>query len=274
MKVSPKKGNEIELMRQSALLVSKALAEVGRRIAPGVDTLSLDTLAEEFIRDHGATPAFKGYKLDPELKPFPGSLCISINSVVVHGFPSKDVYLKEGDIVSIDCGVKLNGYYGDSAYTFAVGEVKPEVAALMRATKESLYVGIEQAVDGRRLGDLGYAIQSYVESRGYSVVREMVGHGVGKKLHEPPEVANYGKPRDGGRLNAGMAIAIEPMINLGKAEVKKSEDGWVISTADGLPSAHFEHTVIVGKTKAEILTTFDFIEKAEAESRKGVMAHV
>jgi methionyl aminopeptidase len=260
MKYTRKKEHEIELMRQSALLVSKTLAEVGKRIAPGVDTLSLDTLAETFIRDNGATPAFKGYSPDSDLRPFPYTLCVSVNHEVVHGFPNKDVVLKEGDVVSVDCGVKLNGYYGDSAYTFTVGEVKPEVLALLRTTRESLDIGIAKAIDGNRLGDVSYAIQHYVETRGYSVVREMVGHGIGTELHEEPEVPNYGRRGNGPRLHEGLVMAIEPMINLGTASISRSSDGWIIYTADKKPSAHYEHTVVVRKGKAQVLTTFEFIE--------------
>lgn len=260
MKYTRKKEHEIELMRQSALLVSKTLAEVGKRIAPGVDTLSLDTLAEQFIRDNGATPAFKGYSPDGDLSPFPFSLCVSVNYEVVHGFPKQDVVLKDGDIVSVDCGVKLNGYYGDSAYTFMVGEVKPEILALLRTTRESLDIGITKAIDGNRLGDVSFAIQNYVETRGYSVVREMVGHGIGTELHEEPEVPNYGRRGNGPRLHEGLVMAIEPMINLGKAAITKSNDGWIVMTADKKPSAHYEHTVVVRKGKAEVLTTFEMIE--------------
>lgn len=260
MKAAVRKESEIELIRQACLLVSHALAVVGAEVQPGVAAARLDRLAEEYIRDHGATPAFKGYQ-PSDHTPFPHTLCISVNHEVVHGLSPSTKYLQEGDMVSLDCGVKLNGYYGDSAYTFAVGEVSPAVAMLMQVTKESLYEGIAQAVDGNRVGDVAYAVQSYVEARGYSVVREMVGHGLGTKLHEPPEVPNYGKRRDGPRLHAGNVIAIEPMINLGKKDVHRTNDGWTIVTKDGKPSAHYEHTVVIRRGKAEILTTFAPIEK-------------
>lgn len=248
-----KTNEEIELLRESSLLVAKTLAEVAKIIKPGISTLAIDKLAEEFIRDNYASPAFKGYN------GFPNSLCISVNAQVVHGIPGK-YELKEGDIISVDCGVLKNKYYGDSAYTFTVGEVKEETLQLLKVTKECLYKGIEMAVAGKRVGDIGDAIQSHAEKHGYSVVRELVGHGVGKKLHESPEVPNYGKRGTGHKLQSGLVIAIEPMINLGKKEVKQGNDGWTITTADNLPSAHFEHTVAVGKEKADILSTFQYIE--------------
>jgi methionyl aminopeptidase len=248
-----KSQEEIELIRESSLLVGKTLAEVAKVIAPGVKTISLDKLAEDFIRSHGAVPGFKGYN------GFPFTLCISINEQVVHGFPG-DRELQEGDIVSVDCGTLMNGFYGDSAYTFPVGEVRPEVLMLMKRTKESLYLGIEMAVDGKRVGDIGYAVQNYVEEFGYSVVRDLVGHGVGRNLHEKPEIPNYGKRGTGTRLEEGMTIAIEPMINLGTKNVIQERDGWTIRTADRMPSAHFEHTVAVRQGKADILSTFEYIE--------------
>jgi methionyl aminopeptidase len=249
-----KTDEEIEIQRESSLLVGKTLAEVARLIKPGAKTAELDRVAEEFIRDHGAEPGFKGYG------GFPATLCISINDEVVHGIPG-DRVLKDGDIVSIDCGTLMNGFYGDSAYTFAVGEVDPEVLELLKRTKESLYLGIEQAIVGKRVGDIGYAVQKYVESFGYSVVRELVGHGVGRHLHESPEVPNYGRRGSGVKLKEGMCIAIEPMVNMGRKEVVQGRDGWTIKTADGKPSAHFEHDVAVRNGKADILSTFVYIEQ-------------
>ncbi len=236
------------------MLVGKALAEVAKLIAPGKKTIELDRIAEEYIRDHKAKPGFKGYN------GFPYTLCISINEHVVHGFPSERE-LKDGDIVSVDCGVIKNGFYGDSAYTFAVGEVKEEILQLMERTKESLYKGIEMAYAGNRVGDIGFAVQSYVEQFGYSVVRDLVGHGLGKSLHEKPEVPNYGKRGSGPVLKEGMVLAIEPMINLGTRKVIQESDGWTIRTADMMPSAHFEHDIVVRKGEAEILSTFKYIEE-------------
>lgn len=252
-----KTEDEIELIRVSSLLVGKTLAEIAARIRPGISTLELDKVAHDFIRDHQAYPGFLGYS------GFPNSICASVNSAVVHGIPTKDP-LKEGDIVSIDIGVLKDGFWGDSAYTFGVGEIKPEVQKLLDVTKESLYVGIEQAVAGKRIGDLGHAIQAHAENSGYGVVRELVGHGVGKDLHEAPEVPNYGKRGQGMVLLPGLVIAIEPMINLGTKNIKQLRDGWTIQTADGKPSAHFEHTVVVRKDKAEVLSSFEWIEKALA----------
>jgi len=249
-----KTEEEIELIRESSLLVGKALAEVAKQIAPGKKTIELDSIAEEYIRDHNAKPGFKGYN------GFPYTLCISINEHVVHGFPSERE-LKDGDIVSVDCGVIKNGFYGDSAYTFAVGEVKEEILQLMERTKESLYKGIEMAFAGNRVGDIGFAVQSYVERFGYSVVRDLVGHGLGKGLHEKPEVPNYGKRGSGPVLKEGMVLAIEPMINLGTKKVIQESDGWTIRTADMMPSAHFEHDIVVRKGEAEILSTFKYIEE-------------
>jgi len=249
-----KTEEEIELIRESSLLVGKALAEVAKLIAPGKKTIELDRIAEEYITDHKAKPGFKGYN------GFPYTLCISINEHVVHGFPSERE-LKDGDIVSVDCGVIKNGFYGDSAYTFAVGEVKEEILQLMERTKESLYMGIEMAFAGNRVGDIGFAVQSYVERFGYSVVRDLVGHGLGKGLHEKPEVPNYGKRGSGPVLKEGMVLAIEPMINLGTKKVIQESDGWTIRTADMMPSAHFEHDIVVRKGEAEILSTFKYIEE-------------
>ena len=249
-----KTEEEIELLRESNLLVCKTLAELAKVIQPGITTAQLDKLAEEFIRDNGAIPAFKGYC------GFPASLCTSVNDQVVHGIPSDKVILKDGDIVSVDCGTFKNGFVGDSAYTFAVGEISDEVKLLLETTKESLFRGIEQAVEGRRLGDLGYAIQNHCETRGYSVVREFVGHGVGRKMHEAPEVPNYGSRGRGPMLKTGMTLCIEPMINLGKRDIIVERDGWTTRTRDGKPSAHFENAVAVAKGKADILSDFTIIE--------------
>lgn len=248
-----KTDEEIELMRAANQLVGRTLAEVAKIIAPGVSTKTLDKRAEEFIRDHGATPAFLGYQ------GFPGSMCISVNDQVVHGIPSHKTVLQEGDIVTLDCGTKLAGFTGDSAYTFAVGEISEEVHKLLKTTKESLYVGIEQAVAGNRTGDIGYAVQRYCEARGYHVVRELTGHGIGVDLHESPEVPNYGKRGTGTELRNGMCICIEPMINIGSKNVVQERDGWTIRTKTRKPSAHFEHCVAIRDGKADILSSFDFI---------------
>lgn len=250
-----KTDEEIELLRISNLIVAKTLGEMAKIIAPGISTAQLDKVAEEFIRDHGAVPGFLGYG------GFPKSICTSVNEQVVHGIPSEKVILKEGDIVSVDCGAYINGFHGDSAYTFPVGEVKPEIMSLLRTTKESLYLGIEQAVEGKRMGDIGNAIQTYCESKGYSVVREMIGHGVGRNLHESPEVPNYGRRGNGTMLKSGMTIAIEPMINLGKRQLVFAKDGWTTHTLDHKPSAHFEHSVAIRKGKADILSSFEYIEQ-------------
>ena len=254
-----KTEDEIELLRQSNQLVGRTLAEVAKHIKPGVTTLELDRVAEEFIRDHGAIPTFKGYP-NHEGKPFPGTLCTSINDVVVHGIPGKDV-LKDGDIVSVDCGVLLNGFCGDSAYTFAIGQVDPEVLELLTATKEALYLGIENAIQGKRLGDIGYSIQDHCEKQSYGVVREFVGHGIGRNMHEDPQVPNYGRRGTGTLLKRGLCIAIEPMITLGKRQVTMDNDGWTVRTRDQKQAAHFEHTVAINSGKADILSTFDFIEE-------------
>ncbi len=250
---------ELDLIKESAQVLGKAHAEVAKLVRPGVTTRELDEVAETFIRDRGGIPSFKGFNK------FPASLCISINDVVVHGFPSR-YELREGDIISIDCGVQLNGYHSDSAYTYPVGDVSLSVRKLLARTKESLYLGLEKAIDGNRVGDIGFAIQTYVERFGYSVVRELVGHGVGKSLHEAPEVPNYGKRGQGVKLKEGMVLAIEPMINFGKKGITQDKDGWTIRTADRKPSAHFEHTVAVRKGKAEILTTFQYIEEVTANT--------
>jgi methionyl aminopeptidase len=250
-----KSREEIELMRQSAQLVSKTLGMLASEIRPGVTTLYLDNLAENYIRDHQAVPGFLG------LYDFPNSLCISVNEQVVHGIPNKKPLL-EGDIVSVDCGVLKNGYYGDHAYTFAVGEIDPKIQQLLDVTKKSLDLGIEQMVAGNRIGDISFAIQKYTERHGYGVVRELVGHGLGQEMHESPEVPNYGKRGRGPVIKNGLVLAIEPMINLGTRKVKQLSDGWTIVTADGKPSAHFEHNVAVVDGKPEILSTFDYIEEA------------
>jgi len=256
-----KTAEEIELMRESALMVSRSLALIAREVKPGVNSLYLDKLAEEFIRDNGGAPAFKGYG-SPK-SPFPATLCISVNEAVVHGIPNKSP-LREGDIISVDCGVKKNGYYGDHAYTFAVGEVKPEVQKLIDVTKECLYLGIEQMVSGNRVGDISFAIQQHAEKNGFGVVRELVGHGLGKKLHEEPEVPNYGKRGDGPKLKEGMVLAIEPMINMGTKSIRQLNDGWTIITADNKPSAHFEHDVAIVNGRPEILSSYALIEEALA----------
>ena len=255
-----KTNEEIEKIRVSSLLVARTLAEVAKIIRPGITSLELDKIAEEYIRDNGGVPAFKGYN------GFPNSLCISPNEQVVHGIPNNRPY-ESGDIVSVDCGVLKDGYYGDSAYTFALGEVSVEVQNLLDTTKESLYRGIEVAVEGKRLQDISYEIQTYCESKGYSVVRELVGHGIGKSLHEAPEVPNFGKRGSGPKLKTGLVVAIEPMINMGRKNIIHGKDGWTIKTSDGMPSAHFEHTIAVGKGKADILSSFEFIEKALEEQK-------
>ena len=252
--VKPKTEEEIELLRENAILVSRTLAEVGKVVAPGVTTLELNRVAETFIRDNGAIPSFLGFE------GFPAALCISVNDTVVHGFPS-DYVLKEGDVVSVDCGTLYKGYNGDSAYTFPVGEVDAETRKLLDVTKASLYKGIEAAVDGNRTGDIGYAVQSYVESFGFSVVRELEGHGLGKHMHEDPGVPNYGRRGKGSKLVEGMVICIEPMINAGNRGVYLARNGWAVHTADHKKSAHYELTVVVRRGQAEQLSTFDFIEK-------------
>ncbi len=258
-KIIYKTAEEIELIRQSAQLVSKTLGEVAKIVKPGVKTIELDRLAETFIRDNGGVPAFLNFH------GFPYSLCISPNDQVVHGFPGEHV-LTEGDLISVDCGVVLNGFYGDSAYTFAIGEVSEEVKSLMRVTQECLVKGVEKAVVGMRVGDIGFAVQQHAEAHGYGVVKELVGHGVGAKLHEKPEVPNYGKRGSGAKLEEGMVIAIEPMINAGKAGVKFWKDGWTVSTVDGKASAHYEHTVAVRKGVPDVLSTFSYIEEVLAKN--------
>jgi len=250
-----KSDEEVELLRISNQIVAKALAEIAKIVAPGVTTENLNKIADEYIRDNGAVPGFYSYN------GFPKSICTSVNEQVVHGIPSDKVVLKDGDIVSVDIGAYINGFHGDSAYTFAVGNVAPETLALMKATKESLYKGIECAVEGRRLGDIGNAVQTYCEAKGYSVVREMVGHGVGRNLHEAPEVPNYGRRGNGPVLKNGMTIAIEPMINLGKRNIVFEKDGWTVRTIDRKPSAHYEHTIAIRRGKADILSGFEYLEE-------------
>ena len=252
-----KTGAQIELIRESCKLLEETLAIVAAMIKPGVTTLDLDKAAEEYIRDHGAVPSFKGYH------DFPYTCCISVNDAVVHGFPTKDL-IKEGDIISVDAGVFKNGYHGDSAYTFAVGNIATDAKQLLRVTKESLYKGIEKAVAGNRVGDIAFAVQEHTEKKyGYGVVRELVGHGLGESLHEEPQVPNYGKRGSGAKLKEGMVIAIEPMINLGKRDIKTDKDGWTIRTRDGKPAAHYEHTLCIQKNEADILSSFKKIEAAE-----------
>ena len=250
-----KSDEEIELLRISNQIVAKTLAELAKLIQPGVSTEQLDKVAYEFIKDNGGVPGFLGYS------GYPKSICTSINEQVVHGIPSDKAILEDGDIISVDCGVYKNGFHGDSAYTFCVGDVKPEIIDLLRITKESLYKGIEQAQEGRRLGDVGSAIQSHCEARGYSVVREMIGHGVGRKLHEAPEVPNYGRKGNGIMLKSGMTIAIEPMINMGSRNLVFEKDGWTTRTIDRKPSAHFEHSIAIRRGKADILSSFEYIEQ-------------
>ena len=249
-----KSEEEVELVRKSSLLVAKTHAEIAKLIKPGISSLELDQIAEEFIRDNGGKPAFKGYN------GFPCTLCASPNEVVVHGIPNNEP-INDGTILSIDCGVFMNGFYGDSAYTYEVGEVKKEIQMLLKVTKESLYKGIENAVSGKRIGDIGYAIQEHAENNDYGVVREMIGHGIGKNLHESPEVPNYGRRGSGIKLKKGLVIAIEPMINMGTRDIMQHSDGWTITTLDKKPSAHFEHTVVVREGEAEILSSFKEIEK-------------
>ncbi|TDQ07586.1 type I methionyl aminopeptidase [Pedobacter metabolipauper] len=259
-KIYYKSLEEIELIRESSLLVSKTLAEVAKIIEPGITTMKLNQLAETFIKDHGAIPAFLNYN------GFPYSLCISPNDQVVHGFPG-DYVIQEGDLISVDCGVIKNNYFGDSAYTFSIGAVNEERKKLVEVTKECLRLAVEKAVVGSRIGDVGFAVQNLAEHNGFGVVRELVGHGVGVKLHEKPEVPNYGKRGSGIKLEEGMVIAIEPMINAGTAAVKFWSDGWTVTSKDNRPSAHFEHTVAVKKGKPDVLSTFSFIEEVLAEKK-------
>lgn len=254
-----KTDEEIELLRESNLLLGKTLAEVAKVIAPGVTTAQLDKLAEEFIRDNGGIPSCKGFE------GYPCALCTSVNEQVVHGIPSEQAVLKDGDIISVDLCVLKNGFHADSAYTFPVGEVSAEVMGLLRTTKEALYKGIEQAVTGKRLGDIGYAIQNHCESRGYSVVREFVGHGIGRSMHEEPEVCNYGRRGNGVVLKTGMTLAIEPMICLGRRNIVIEDDGWTARTIDRKPAAHYELSVAVKPGRADVLSTFQFVEEVLKE---------
>ena len=265
MNIFLKTEDEIELMRNANQLVGKTLAEVGRHIKPGVTTLQLDRIAEEFIRDHGAVPTFKGFP-NPYGGPFPGSICTSVNDVVVHGVPAADVILKDGDIISIDCGTLLEGFNGDSCYTFCVGEVSEEVRQLLKTTKESLYLGIGQAQAGKHIGDIGSAVQAHCEQNGYGIVRELTGHGIGRDMHEDPQIPNYGRRGNGTMLKAGMCIAIEPMITMGKKDIYMMPDRWSIRTRDGKPAAHFEHTIAIRKGKAEILSSFEEVEHLEGQN--------
>ncbi|HHU42358.1 MAG TPA: type I methionyl aminopeptidase [Fermentimonas caenicola] len=249
-----KTDEEIEFMREANRLVGMTLGELSKHIKPGITTLELDRIAEEFIRDHGAIPTFLGYG------GFPNSICTSVNDHIVHGIPN-NIPLKDGDIISVDCGTKLRGFCGDSAYTFCVGEVDEKVKDLLRVTKESLYKGIESAKAEGRIGDIGSTIQEYCEKRGYSVVRELVGHGIGREMHEAPEVPNYGRRGTGPKISNGMCIAIEPMINMGGKKVVFESDGWTVRTKDRKPSAHFEHTIAIRNGKADILSTFEFIKE-------------
>lgn len=259
-KVVLKNPDEINAIRKSSLLVGKALAEIAKIVEPGVTTLQLDRVADSFIRDHGAYPGFLGYH------DFPNSICASVNQAVVHGIPNAQP-LKEGDIVSIDIGVLWEGFWGDSAFTFAVGQISNDLQKLLDATRMCLELGVEQATIGKRIGDIGYAVQNYAETNGYGVVRELVGHGVGIQLHEAPEVPNYGRRGQGLVMTEGLVIAIEPMINLGTKNVRQLKDGWTIETQDGKPSAHFEHTVAVGKGGAEKLSSFEEIDAALAAKK-------
>jgi methionyl aminopeptidase len=250
-----KTDEEIELMHLANRLVGETHGELAKHIQPGVTTLQLDKIAEEFIRDHGAIPAFLGYN------GFPNSLCTSVNEQVVHGIPSAKTVLKEGDIVSIDCGTVLNGFVGDSAYTFCVGEIAPDVKRLLRVTKEALYLGIQQALEGRRVGDISYVVQSHCESNGFSVVRELVGHGIGRTMHEDPEIPNYGRRGQGPLLRSGMCICIEPMINMGSRNVVFEKDGWTVRTKDRMCSAHFEHCIVIRPDVPQILSSFEFLDE-------------
>lgn len=261
MQIFLKTEEEIELMRAANLLVGDTLAEIAKAIKPGVTTLQLDKIAEEYIRDHGAVPTFKGFP-NPYGGPFPASICASVNDEVVHGIPN-DRPLQEGDIVSVDCGTLLNGYNGDSCYTFQVGEVSDEVKQLLKVTKEALYLGIEAAQQGRRIGDIGSAVQTHCESFGYGVVREFVGHGIGREMHEDPPVPNYGKRGEGKQIKSGLCIAIEPMITLCSPSIMMMPDRWTIKTQDHKPAAHFEHTIAIHQGKVDILSSFEGIETLE-----------
>lgn len=264
MKIFLKTEDEIELMRRANQLVGKTLGELAKHIKPGVTTLQLDKIAEEFIRDNGAIPTFKNFP-NPYGGPFPASICTSVNDVVVHGIPDDKTVLRDGDIISVDCGTLLDGFNGDSCYTFCVGEVSEEVRQLLKTTKESLYLGIEQAVAGKHVGDIGYTVQNYCEAQGYGVVRELTGHGIGREMHEDPQVPNYGRRGNGAFLKAGMCIAIEPMITMGKRDIWLMDDRWTVKTRDGKPAAHFEHTIAIRRGKAEILSSFEEVEQYQVE---------
>lgn len=265
MKIFLKTEDEIELMRAANGLVAKTLGEIGKHIKPGVTTLQLDRIAEEFIRDNGAIPTFKGFP-NPYGGPFPASICTSVNETVVHGIPDGKTVLKEGDIISVDCGALLDGFNGDSCYTFCVGEVTPEVKHLLQVTKEALLLGIGNAVAGKHVGDIGATVQGHCEAFGYGVVRELTGHGIGRDMHEDPSVPNYGTRGSGVMLKEGMCIAIEPMITMGGNSIYMMPDRWTIRTRDGKPAAHFEHTVAVRRGKAEILSSFKEVEQLEGNS--------
>ena len=263
MKIYLKTEDEIELMRQANQLVGRTLGELAKHIKPGITTLQLDKIADEFIRDNGAIPTFKGFP-NPYGGPFPASICTSVNDVVVHGVPNAETVLKEGDIISIDCGTLLNGFNGDSCYTFCVGEVSDEVKKLLRTTKESLYKGLENAVAGKHLGDISSAVQEHCEAQKYGIVRELTGHGIGREMHEDPRVPNYGSRGNGIMLKAGMCLAIEPMVTMGNRAIwMDANDRWTIRTRDGKPAAHFEHTIAVRKGQAEILSSFEEVESIE-----------
>ena len=262
MKIFLKTEDEIELMRKANQLVAKTLGEIFNHIAPGVTTLQLDKIAEEFIRDNGGIPTFKNFP-NPYGNPFPGNICTSVNDVVVHGIPDDKTVLKDGDIISVDCGAMLDGFNGDSCYTFCVGEVAPEVKQLLKVTKEALFLGIENAVAGKHVGDIGNAVQEHCQSFGYGVVRELTGHGIGRKMHEDPSIPNYGSCGNGVLLKTGMCIAIEPMITMGDRSICMMPDRWTIKTRDGKPAAHFEHTIAVRRGESEILSSFEEIEQLE-----------
>ncbi|MCR5365968.1 MAG: type I methionyl aminopeptidase [Prevotella sp.] len=264
MKIFLKTEDEMTLMRRANQLVGQTLGELARHIKPGITTLQLDKIAEAFIRDHGATPTFKGFP-NPYGGPFPASICTSVNDVVVHGVPDDKTILRDGDIISIDCGTLLDGFCGDSCYTFCVGEVSEEVKGLLRTTKESLYKGIAQAVAGRHIGDISSAVQEHCEAQGYGVVRELTGHGIGRQMHEDPPVPNFGRRGNGTMLKASMCIAIEPMITMGKRDIWLDQDRWSIRTQDGKPAAHFEHTIAVRRGQAEILSSFEEVERIEGK---------
>lgn len=262
MKIFLKTEDEIELMRAANLMVGATLAEIGKAIKPGVTTRQLDKIAEEYIRDNGAVPTFRGFPNPCGGEAFPASICASVNDEVVHGVPN-DTPLREGDIVSVDCGILLNGYNGDSCYTFSVGETSEEVRQLLRTTKEALYRGIETALPGRRIGDIGYVVQQHCEAQGYGVVREFVGHGIGQQMHEDPPVPNYGRRGNGSQIKNGLCIAIEPMITMGSPKVYLTSDRWTVKTQDGKPAAHFEHTIAIHNGRVDILSSFEEIENCK-----------